>query len=211
MTLASELSFVRFLTADGRLLFATRLVRLFAYGFLSVVLALYLAEVGLTTTQIGALFTFTLMGDAGISLWITTSADRIGRKRMLLLGAGTDAAGWHCLLRSPATSVLLIVAAIIGVLSPSGNEIGPFLSSEQAALSQIVPDDQRTRVFAWYNLVGSFATATGALVGGAIAQGYRPPQHAAGQLSRHCNGLFSVRSGPGVAVQSIVASHRSQA
>jgi predicted MFS family arabinose efflux permease len=56
------------------------------------------------------------------------------------------------------------------VLSPSGNEIGPFLSIEQAALSQIVPDDQRTRTFAWYSLVGSFATALGALCGGALAQ-----------------------------------------
>ena len=170
MTPASELGFLRFLTADGRLLFTTRLVRLFAYGFLSVVLALYLAQVGLTTTQIGALFTFTLIGDAVISLWITTSADRIGRKRMLLLGAGLMLlAGIVFVLSS--NIVLLIVAAIIGVLSPSGNEIGPFLSIEQAALTQIVPDDQRTRVFAWYNLVGSFATATGALVGGAAAQG----------------------------------------
>ena len=40
MTLATELSFVRYLTSDGRLLFTTRLMRLFAYGFLSVVLAL---------------------------------------------------------------------------------------------------------------------------------------------------------------------------
>jgi MFS family permease len=167
--LTSELSFLRFLTTDGRLLFTTRLVRLFAYGFLSVVLALYLSEVGLTTAQIGALFTFTLIGDAGISLWITTSADRIGRKRMLLFGAGLMLfAG--IVFALTGNIALLIVAAIIGVLSPSGNEIGPFLSIEQAALSQIVPNDQRTRVFAWYNLVGSFATATGALVGGAVAQ-----------------------------------------
>ena len=170
MTPASELGLLRFLTADGRLLFTTRLVRLFAYGFLSVVLALYLAQVGLTTTQIGALFTFTLIGDAGISLWITTSADRIGRKRMLLLGAGLMLLAGVVFALS-GNIVLLIVAAIIGVLSPSGNEIGPFLSIEQAALSQIVPGDQRTRIFAWYNLVGSFATATGALVGGAISQG----------------------------------------
>ena len=65
---------------------------------------------------------------------------------------------------------LLLVAAIIGVISPSGNEVGPFLSVEQAALSQIVPDGLRTRVFAWYNLVGSFATAAGALCGGGLTQ-----------------------------------------
>jgi predicted MFS family arabinose efflux permease len=170
MTLAAELSWTRFLTADGRLLFTTRLVRLFAYGFLSVVLALYLAQAGLTTAQIGTVFTFTLIGDAAITLWITTSADRIGRKRMLLLGAGLMLfAG--IVFAVTGNIVLLIVAGIIGVLSPSGNEIGPFLSIEQAALTQIVPNDQRTRTFAWYNLVGSFATATGALVGGVVAQG----------------------------------------
>jgi len=65
----------------------------------------------------------------------------------------------------------LIAAAIIGVISPSGNEIGPFLSVEQASLTQLVSDRERTRFFAWYNLAGSFATATGALVGGWLAQG----------------------------------------
>ena len=66
--------------------------------------------------------------------------------------------------------VLLMAAAIIGVISPSGNEIGPFLSVEQAGLTQIIPNEKRTNVFAWYNLVGSFATATGALSGGWLAQ-----------------------------------------
>jgi MFS family permease len=60
----------------------------------------------------------------------------------------------------------LLLAATIGVISPSGNEVGPFLSIEQAALSQLLPGERRTMTFAWYNLVGSFATATGALVGG---------------------------------------------
>jgi len=168
MTLTA-LSFLRLLNSDGRILFSTRLVRLFAYGFLSVILALYLSQVGLSESAIGVLFTFTLLGDAGISLWITTSADRIGRKRMLLLGAALMifAGGVFALT---GNFVILTIAAIIGVISPSGNEIGPFLSIEQAALTQIVPDNQRTRVFAWYNLVGSFATATGALVSGTLAQ-----------------------------------------
>jgi MFS family permease len=67
--------------------------------------------------------------------------------------------------------VFLLVAATIGVISPSGYEVGPFLSIEQAALSQIVPDKKRTKIFAWYNLVGSFATALGALAGGSLVQG----------------------------------------
>ena len=69
------------------ILFSTRIIRLFCYGFLSVILALYLAQIGLPEQQIGLLFTLTLVGDAGISLWLTTSADRIGSKRTLLVGA----------------------------------------------------------------------------------------------------------------------------
>ncbi len=153
---------------DISLLFITRILRLFAYGFLSVVLALYLAQVGLSEGQIGLLLTLTLAGDASVTLWITTTADRIGRRRMLILGALLMilAGGVFLLTHDP---LLLTVAAIVGVISPSGNEIGPFLSIEQAGLTQIVTNERRTHVFAWYNLVGSFATATGALAGGWLA------------------------------------------
>jgi MFS family permease len=154
---------------DIVLLFVTRIMRLFAYGFLSVVLALYLAQVGLSGQTIGLLLTLTLVGDAGISLWITTSADRIGRRRMLVLGAALMIlAGVAFVLTN--NPLLLMLAAIIGVISPSGNEIGPFLSIEQSALTQLLPNERRTQVFAWYNLVGSFATASGALSGGWLAQ-----------------------------------------
>ncbi|MCC6568875.1 MAG: MFS transporter [Anaerolineales bacterium] len=151
------------------LLFSTRIIRLFCYGFLSVILALYLAESGFTETQIGLLFTLTLIGDAVISLWLTTSADRFGRKRTLLIGAILMAsAGIGFVLTK--NFALLAIAAMIGVISPSGNEIGPFLSVEQASLTQLISNEKRTHVFAWYNLVGSFATATGALAGGWLAQ-----------------------------------------
>jgi MFS family permease len=157
------------MTRDITILFSTRIIRLFCYGFLSVVLALYLAEAGLTEGEIGLLLTFTLVGDALISLWLTTSADRFGRKRTLLLGALLMAgAGIAFILTRNVT--LLVVAAIVGVISPSGHEIGPFLSVEQAGLTQLTPGTRRTRFFAWYNLVGSFATATGALSGGWLAQ-----------------------------------------
>ena len=151
------------------ILFTTRIIRLFCYGFLSVILALYLADVGLTEGEIGLLFTLTLVGDAGISLWLTTSADRFGRKRTLLAGA-LLMAGAGIVFLLTQNLVILMAAAIIGVISPSGNEIGPFLSVEQAGLTEIIASEKRTQVFAWYNLVGSFATATGALSGGWLAQ-----------------------------------------
>jgi MFS family permease len=154
---------------DITLLFSTRIIRLFCYGFLSVVLALYLAEVGLTEGQIGLLLTLTLVGDALISLWLTTSADRFGRKRTLILGALLMMGAGVAFVMTRNLS-LLIFAAIVGVISPSGNEIGPFLSVEQAGLTELISDKKRTRILAWYNLVGSFATATGALAGGWLAQ-----------------------------------------
>ena len=150
---------------DATLLFITRSTRLFAYGFLSIVFVLYLVRIGLGGPAIGLLLALTLLGDAGISLWITTRADRVGRRRMLLVGAGLMVAGGVAFLLTRRPE-LLMLAAIIGVISPSGNEIGPFLSIEQAALSQLVSDGQRTHVFAWYNLAGSVATALGALAGG---------------------------------------------
>ncbi len=148
-------------------LFLTRCLRLFAYGGLSVILVLYLASAGLSDQRIGVLLTLTLIGDTLISLYLTTAADRIGRRRTLIIGALLMVLGGaaFALTRSP---VVLLLAATIGVISPSGNEVGPFLAVEQAALAHVVPDDRRTHVFAWYNLAGYFATAIGSLLCGTI-------------------------------------------
>ncbi len=153
---------------DARLLFGTRSLRMFGYGLVSVVLVLYLAALGLDNAAIGLLLGLTLAGDAVISLWLTTHADRVGRRRVLLVGA-LLMVGAGLVFSVTDVFAVLAVAATIGVISPSGNEVGPFLAVEQAALAQTVEDRQRTRVFAWFNLVASFSTATGALGGGSLA------------------------------------------
>lgn len=152
-----------------RLLFATRMVRLFGYGLMSVVLVLHLTAVGLTESEIGLLLTLTLLGDAALSLFITTRADRLGRRRMLIVSAVLMVVA-GVVFASTRSFALLLLAATVGVISPSGNEVGPFLAVEQAALSQAIPSQRRTGIFAWYNLVGSFATAVGSLCGGGLAQ-----------------------------------------
>lgn len=154
---------------DGLLLFLTRSLRLFAYGSLSVVLVLYLTSLGLTVGQTGTLLTLTLVGDTVVSLWLTTRADRLGRRRMLLVGAALMAAS-GVVFALTRDFVWLVVAGTVGVISPSGNEVGPFLSIEQAALSHVISDDARTTVFAWYTLAGALATALGALCGGMLTQ-----------------------------------------
>jgi MFS family permease len=156
-------------SSDVPLLFATRVVRMFAYGSVSLILVLYLAAVGLREQQIGLLLTMTLAGDTVLSLWITTVADRIGRKRMLIAGAALMIVG-GVVFASTGEFVPLLLAATIGVISPSGNEVGPFLAIEQAALAETVSAEQRTRMFAWYHLAGSLATAAGSLTCGLLVQ-----------------------------------------
>ncbi len=143
---------------------------MFGYGLLSVVLVLYLVALGVDGFMVGLILTLTLLGDAAISLWLTTHADRLGRKRILAAGAAL------MLLAGIVFAIahdpwILLLAATIGVISPSGNEVGPFLAVEQASLSQTIHDRDRTRIFGWYNLAGSLATASGALAAGFIAQG----------------------------------------
>jgi len=157
------------LSRDGWLLFATRFIRLVAYGALSVVLVLYLIGVGLTEPQAGLVLTLTLVGDTVVSLYLTTRADRLGRRRMLIIGALLMTAAGSAFALSN-NLWLLVVAGVIGLVSPSGQEVGPFLPIEQAALSHVVTDRTRTDVFAWYTLVGSMATAVGALAAGTVTR-----------------------------------------
>src|SRR5690349_10703288 len=159
---------LRALPRDGVVLFLTRFMRLFAYGALSVVLVFYLVSLGLTEAQVGLLLTLTLAGDMAISLLLTTRADRFGRRRMLIIGA-ILMVGAGIAFASTRNFFFLIIAGTIGVISPSGHEVGPFLSIEQAALSHVVSAASRTEVFAWYTLAGSVATALGALCGGAAS------------------------------------------
>lgn len=155
------------LTRDGKLLFLTRFVRLFSYGMLAVVLVFYLTGVGLSEAQTGLLLTLILAGDTAVSLVLTTQADRIGRRRMLIVGA-VLMAGAGLAFALTSNFLLLVVAGTIGVISPSGNEVGPFLSIEQAALSEVIPSRSRTAAFAWYSLTGAVATAGGSLFGGVV-------------------------------------------
>ena len=217
----------RNLGRDRALIFATRAVRMFGYGLISVVLVLYLAAIGLSGGEIGIVLALTLLGDAAISLWLTTHADRMGRRRVLLAGAVLMVAAAAAFAASTWLP-LLVVAATVGVISPSGNEVGPFLAVEQAALTQVTPDTDRTTLFAWFNLVGSFATAGGALAGGALAggliaagfaaaDGYRLVIVAYAFVGLALGGLFSLVSpgvevprAPDVSISRRLGLHRSQ-
>jgi MFS family permease len=167
------------LSADGWLLVATYSLRLFAYGFVSVVLALYLAALGLAPWAIGATFTAALAGGGVLTGVLGLGANRWGRRRMLMLSAALmTLAG--ALLAVSDQFPLLLVAAALGSVSPSGSEVGPFLSIEQAMLPQTTTDEQRTTAFSFYNAagagvgaLGSAAAALPAVLGVEELTGYR--------------------------------------
>src|SRR3972149_10286081 len=98
---------------DVRLIFAIRIARLFAYGSSSVVLALYLAQAGLSEGQIGLLLSPTLVGDTILTLWVSTRAPRLGRRRMLAASSVLIcvAGGTFALRRD---FLALLVAATLG-------------------------------------------------------------------------------------------------
>ena len=157
------------LTSDGARLFLTRFLRLFSYGALSVVLVFYLTSLGLSESQTGLLLTLILLGDTAVSLLLTTQADRIGRRRMLIVGAFLMT-GAGLVFAFTHNFLFLVIAGTVGVISPSGNEVGPFLPIEQAALSQVVAAPSRTKMFAWYALTGALATAAGSLAAGLLSK-----------------------------------------
>ena len=153
------------LSRDGWLLLVTYGVRTFAYGFLSVILGPYLASLGLGPVAVGWVFTAAIGGGAVLTVGVTAVADRLGRRRVLVLGSLLMAAAGVTFALTDRL-VWLVAAAILGAISPSGKDVGPFLAVEQAMLPNTTTDARRTTAFAAYNLVGSAATALGALAVG---------------------------------------------
>lgn len=155
------------MTSDAGLLFAARALRTFAYGFLSVVLALYLSGLGLSPAQVGGLFTAALLGGAATTSAVGALAGRWGRRgvlrRFALLMAVSGA-----VYALGAPPWLLLLAALAGTISPSGYEVGPFFPLEQAALPEVSRGAPEVGLFAWYNLVGTVAVALGALAAGVV-------------------------------------------
>lgn len=156
---------LQWLGRDGKLLIAARMVRAFAYGFVSFVLAIYLKERGLSEIAIGAVMTLSILGGALFTVLTAMYADRLGRRRVLILFSLLMAASGLLFAFSNQT-IFFLAAALIGAINATGYEIGPFLSIEQAVLAQIGPDTKRNQLFAFYNMAGLLATASGTLVGG---------------------------------------------
>jgi MFS family permease len=158
---------VGWLRPDGRKLLAARALRTFGYGYLAVVLGLYLQQLGLSPFQVGIVLTAAVAGSAVMNVLWTLLADRFGRRRTVVTTSVLMIAGG--LVFAVADQLwLLVLGAITGTISASSAEVGPFVTVEQAILPQTVPDQRRTWLFSIYDTVGNLAGAAGALFTGAV-------------------------------------------
>ena len=154
------------LSTDGKLILSARVIRSFAYGFLSIVLAIYLKFLGFNDILIGIVLTATLVNSVIFTLIASFYADRIGRRNILIIyGALMSFAG--AIFLATDNYIALIGAALIGTINVTGSETGAFLSIEQALLPQTIKDNKkRNTMFALYNMAGTFAMSAGILLSG---------------------------------------------
>ncbi len=151
---------------DRYLLTAAKALRSVGYGLLSVVLGLHLPAIGLGPSQVGLVFTATLLGSALLTAVSAALADRLGRRRTLIFSA----------LMMILAGILfaftrrfegLILVSLLGTISPTSGEVGPFETLEQAILPQLVTPGQRNRAFGWYNSLAALMTSLGAFLSSA--------------------------------------------
>jgi MFS family permease len=159
---------------DCTLIFAAKTARTFAYGFLGIVLPVYLSELGVGAVGIGAAITLTLLSSAALTWTVRRPAERYGA-RAALLGLVVLSALAAVLLLVSRTPWVVVVAAMLGNVAVGVGETGPFLTVEQVVVARATSGQARARTNALsvYNLVGYGSAAVGAAIVG-LFDGYRP-------------------------------------
>ena len=171
------------LSIDGKKLLVTRILRTFVYGYLAVVLGIYLDHLGLDPTEIGIVFSVAIAGSALMTIIWSLVADRLGRRKTVAIMAALMAIGGLIFAVTDNFWVLL-VGAFTGTISATSSEVGIFQTVEQAILPQTAPNEKRTWLFSVYNMVATFAGALGSLAAASVgffaslglqgADAYRP-------------------------------------
>ena len=157
---------LEWLSRDGKLLLSARILRTFGYGFLSVVIAIYLRFLGFDDVQIGLLLGSTLVNSVIFTIFASFYADRIGRRNVLVIYSSLMCMS-GLIFTVTDNYFLLVLAAFIGTINVTGAETGAFLSIEQAILPQTIRDKKKMNtIFALYNMVGTFAMSAGIILSG---------------------------------------------
>jgi MFS family permease len=137
-------------------------LRGFADGFVSLLLPVYLLQLGFSAFQVGVIATGTLLGSGVLTLFVGLQSWRFHSRSWLLASSVLMAAtGLGFAAVSGFWPLLLI--AVVGTLNPSAGDVSVFLPLEQALLSHVVDNRQRTAHMARYSLVGTLSGAVGAL------------------------------------------------
>ena len=155
----------RSLARDQSLLYGSAFVRAFATGMLGVLMGVQLARQGFDASHIGVIVAAGLAGAAGASVVATFGADRIGRRRLLVLLAVLGAIG-AVGLASASHFPMALAAATFGMINGMGRDRGAALILEQAILPALTTDATRTRAFAVYNVWQDAGHALGGLAAG---------------------------------------------
>ncbi|KAF2715746.1 major facilitator superfamily MFS1 [Pleomassaria siparia CBS 279.74] len=154
---------------DVKLLFLQRFFRLYAYGATFIILVHFLSSLGISDEHVGLFMTLTMLGDVVISFVLTLITDQVGRRKVLSAGAALMILSGLAFSLSSSYWVLVIASAL-GVISPSGNEIGPFRAIEESILSQLTAKDDRSDVFVWYTMCGTAGAALGTITSGWLVE-----------------------------------------
>src|SRR5438045_8693589 len=155
-------------TPDGRRLLVARVLRTFAYGYLAVVLGVYLDRLGLDPTRIGVVLTAAIAGSAVMTVGWSLFADRYGRRRTISTMAVLMVVGGIAFALTDRFAIL-VLAGFTGTISATSSEVGVFQTIDQAMLPQTAPDARRTWLFAVYNTLATFGGALGALFAASVA------------------------------------------
>jgi len=143
-------------------LLVARGLRAFGDGCVSLLLPLYLLELGYGAAAVGAVASATLLGSGLLTLAVGLRAHR-HRARALLLAAAALMAATGIGFASVHAFWPLLAIAFVGTVNPGSGDVSVFLPLEHAVLARTVPDRHRTAAFAAYALVGTLAAAAGAL------------------------------------------------
>lgn len=154
--------------ADRRVIYATAFLRATATGLVGVTLGIYLAQVGLDEGTIGLVIAMGLAGATVAALVATVAGDRLGRRRVLLVVSLLGALGAAIAALAGPDPLVLGAAAFAGMLNGMGRDRGASLVLEQAILPSTASDAERTRVFAWYNVLQDAGHASGSLALGVV-------------------------------------------
>ena len=155
--------------SDAWFLILARCCRMFAYGANSLIIALFFSSLKFSDFYIGLFMTLTLAGDVLLSLILTLVADRVGRRKILLLGSFMMIVS-GAIFATFENYWALLFAAVVGIISATGGDFGPFRAIEESTLSHLTTPKTRSDVLSWYVTTASIGSALGTEFSGRVVE-----------------------------------------